>query len=87
MKNELIYPCLGLKTNYFKRELRQLLLVFKIKIYAGGKTRLTKFKLTLWQFCGKIRALWWNIAKSSESLPIKTSSSNYNKIFVKRPLT
>lgn len=57
MRNELIYPCLGLKTNYFKTELRQLLFVFKTKIYAEGKTRLTKFNLTFWQFCGKIQAL------------------------------
>ena len=47
LKNELIYPCLGLKTNYSKTELRQLLFVFKTKIYAEGKTNLTKFKTNI----------------------------------------
>ena len=37
------------------------------KIYAGGKTRLTKFNLTLWQYYGKIPALMWEITKSLKS--------------------
>lgn len=67
MRNELIYPCLGLKTNYSKTELRQLLFAFKTKICAEGKTRLTKFNLTLWQYYGKIQALVWEITISLKS--------------------